>query len=57
MDNMMLSVVLPMVCPFPAAEKQALVEAPSLEERFKILQLILDMTGQMPDKGYPFGPL
>jgi uncharacterized protein len=41
---------LAMMCPFEPAEKQALLEAPSFEERVSTLMAILEMGGS------PFGP-
>jgi uncharacterized protein len=41
---------LAMMCPFEPAEKQALLEAPSFEERVLTLMAILEMAGS------PFGP-
>mgnify|MGYP003363247862 FL=1 len=45
MDDSMLLVTLPMICPFPPAEKQALLDAASLTERVRVLQTLLDMAG------------
>lgn len=38
-----LVTALSMICPFPIAEKQALLEANSLEERAKVLGALIDM--------------
>ena len=35
---------LAMICPFPPAEKQALLEAPSLLERAQLLTALIEMT-------------
>ena len=35
---------LAMICPFPSAEKQALLEAPSLAERAHLLTALIEMT-------------
>ncbi|QEO18522.1 LON peptidase substrate-binding domain-containing protein [Acetobacter vaccinii] len=45
MDDSMLLVTLPMICPFPPAEKQALLDAGSLTDRVRVLQTLLDLSG------------
>lgn len=40
-----LLVALPMICPFPSPEKQALLEADTLTERARVLQSLLDLSG------------
>ncbi len=40
-----LLVTLPMICPFPPAEKQALLDAGSLTDRVRVLQMLLDLSG------------
>ena len=49
MDDSMLLVTLPMICPFPPAEKQALLDATSLTDRVRVLQTLLDMAGPEPE--------
>ncbi|MFT8675307.1 MAG: LON peptidase substrate-binding domain-containing protein [Acetobacter sp.] len=49
MDDSMLLVTLPMICPFPPAEKQALLDAASLTDRVRVLQTLLDMAGPEPE--------
>ncbi|NHN85948.1 peptidase [Acetobacter musti] len=44
-----LLITLPMICPFPSAEKQALLEAGSLTDRARVLQSLLDLSGPFPD--------
>lgn len=46
-----LLVALPMICPFPSSEKQALLEADTLTERARVLQSLLDLAG--PDDDMP----
>lgn len=48
-----LLVTLPMICPFPSAEKQALLEAETLTERAQVLQSLLDLSGPYPGDGAP----
>ncbi|WP_173572102.1 LON peptidase substrate-binding domain-containing protein [Acetobacter oeni] len=48
-----LLVALPMICPFPSSEKQALLEAVSLTERARVLQSLLDLPGPFPDAAGP----
>jgi len=43
MDNTALMVTTAMVCPFDAREKQALIEAPTAQERADMLQALLEM--------------
>jgi Lon protease-like protein len=40
-----------MICPFPPAEKQALLDAGTLTERVRVLQMLLDLAG--PDDDGP----
>ena len=49
MTNSMLVSTLSMVCPFEPAEKQALLEAPTTEERSKALLALLRMGAHSPD--------
>lgn len=42
-DDAALVTWLSMVCPFPVAEKQALLEAPGLAERARVLTALIDM--------------
>lgn len=49
MDDDTLLTTLGMICPFPPAEKQALLEAPSLPERARTLQALLEMAGHGDD--------
>jgi uncharacterized protein len=51
MDDETLLITLPMICPFPAAEKQALLESDSLSDRARTLQTLLDLAGHEPDEG------
>lgn len=44
-----LLVTLPMICPFPSPEKQALLEAESLTDRAHVLQSLLDLSAPFPD--------
>ncbi|MCP1221906.1 LON peptidase substrate-binding domain-containing protein [Acetobacter orientalis] len=52
MDDDVLLVTLPMICPFPPAEKQALLDAATLTERVRVLQMLLDLAGPQ-DNGPP----
>ncbi|ANA12610.1 MULTISPECIES: LON peptidase substrate-binding domain-containing protein [Acetobacter] len=45
MDDDILLVTLPMICPFPPAEKQALLDAEDLTDRVRVLQTLLDLSG------------
>lgn len=45
MRDDVLLVTLPMICPFPPAEKQALLDAGSLTDRVRVLQMLLDLSG------------
>lgn len=49
-----LVVTLCMICPFPAPEKQALLEAPSGDERLAALIALLEMALAEPDDGARF---
>ncbi|RYY08456.1 MAG: peptidase S16, partial [Alphaproteobacteria bacterium] len=49
-DSMLVS-TLAMVCPFEAAEKQALLEAPNTQERSKALLALLRMGAHDSDTG------
>ncbi len=51
MDDETLLTTLSMICPFPPAEKQALLEAPTLAERARTLQALLEMAGHETDAG------
>ena len=51
MDDATLLVMLPMICPFATAEKQALLESVTLAERANTLRTLLDMAGHEPDEG------
>ena len=51
MDDDTLLTTLSMICPFPPAEKQALLEAPTLSERAGTLQALLEMAGHETDEG------
>lgn len=51
MGDDVLLVTLPMICPFPPAEKQALLDAGTLTERVRVLQMLLDLAG--PDDNGP----
>lgn len=48
MDDETLLITLPMICPFPAAEKQALLESASLNDRAQTLQTLLELAGHEP---------
>ncbi len=50
MDDDTLLTTLSMICPFPPAEKQALLEAPTLSERARTLQALLEMAGHETDE-------
>ena len=50
MDDETLLVTLGMICPFPPAEKQALLEAPTLAERAHTLRALLEMAGHEDDE-------
>jgi uncharacterized protein len=59
MDDDALVVTLCMVCPFEAAEKQALLEAPTMAERAQALLALLEIsahTGQAGDDETPGQP-
>lgn len=51
MDDETLLTTLSMICPFPPAEKQALLEAPDLATRAGTLQALLEMAGHESDDG------
>lgn len=51
MDDETLLTTLSMICPFPPAEKQALLEAPTLAERARTLQMLLEMAGHETEPG------
>lgn len=51
MGDDILLVTLPMICPFPPAEKQALLDAATLTERVRVLQMLLDLAG--PEENGP----
>ena len=51
MDDETLITTLSMICPFPAAEKQALLEAPTLPQRARTLLALLQMAGHETDDG------
>lgn len=53
MDDETLITTISMICPFPPAEKQALLEAPGLAERALTLQALLEMAGHETDGGGP----
>ncbi|GBQ80557.1 Lon-like ATP-dependent protease La [Gluconacetobacter johannae DSM 13595] len=57
MDDEALLVTLPMICPFVAAEKQALLESGTLADRARTLQTLLDLAGHEPDEGASRPPL
>ncbi|WP_182957624.1 LON peptidase substrate-binding domain-containing protein [Gluconacetobacter tumulisoli] len=57
MDDEALLVTLPMICPFLAAEKQALLESGTLADRARTLQTLLDLAGHEPDEGASRPPL
>ncbi|NHO32324.1 LON peptidase substrate-binding domain-containing protein [Acetobacter fallax] len=48
-----LLIALPMICPFPSSEKQALLEAASLTDRARVLQSLLDLSGPSPGEPRP----
>ncbi|OUI86586.1 LON peptidase substrate-binding domain-containing protein [Acetobacter tropicalis] len=52
MGDDVLLVTLPMICPFPPAEKQALLDAGTLTDRVRVLQMLLDLAGP-EDEGPP----
>ncbi|MGI4800015.1 MAG: LON peptidase substrate-binding domain-containing protein [Janthinobacterium lividum] len=51
MDDETLLTTLSMICPFPPAEKQALLEAPDLSARASTLQALLEMAGHENEEG------
>lgn len=51
MDDETLLTTLSMICPFPPAEKQALLEAPGLADRARTLQALLEMAGHETEGG------
>lgn len=51
MDDETLITTLSMICPFPPPEKQALLEALTLQERAETLQALLQMAGHETDRG------
>ena len=51
MDDETLLTTLGMICPFPPAEKQALLEAPTLADRARTLQTLLEMAGHETETG------
>ena len=51
MDDETLITTLSMICPFAAAEKQALLEAPTLAQRARTLLALLQMAGHETDDG------
>ena len=51
MDDETLIITLSMICPFAAAEKQALLEAPTLSLRAHTLLALLQMAGHETDGG------
>ncbi len=51
MDDETLITTLSMICPFAAAEKQALLEAPTLPQRARTLLALLQMAGHETDDG------
>ncbi len=51
MDDETLITTLSMICPFAAAEKQALLEAPTLPQRARTLLALLQMAGHEVDDG------
>jgi len=53
MDDEALITTISMVCPLPPAEKQALLEAPTLGERARILLALLEMAGHEDEDGGP----
>ncbi|MBV1836595.1 LON peptidase substrate-binding domain-containing protein [Acetobacter estunensis] len=48
-----LLIALPMICPFPSPEKQALLEADTLTDRARVLQSLLDLSDPTLDDGPP----
>ncbi|MCQ8277978.1 LON peptidase substrate-binding domain-containing protein [Acetobacteraceae bacterium KSS8] len=50
MDDETLLVTLSMICPFLPAEKQALLEAPTLPDRARALLALLEMAGHEDDE-------
>ena len=51
MDDETLIITLSMICPFPVAEKQALLEAPTLAQRARTLLALLHMAGHETEDG------
>ena len=51
MDDETLIITLSMICPFPVAEKQALLEAPTLSQRARVLLALLQMAGHETEDG------
>lgn len=51
MDDETLLTTLSMICPLPPAEKQALLEAPTLADRASTLQALLEMAGHESEDG------
>ena len=51
MDDETLLTTLGMICPFPPAEKQALLEARTLADRARTLQALLEMAEHEVDPG------
>ena len=51
MDDETLLTTLGMICPFPPAEKQALLEARTLTDRARTLQALLEMAGHEMEPG------
>lgn len=51
MDDETLIITLSMICPFAVAEKQALLEAPTLSQRARTLLALLQMAGHETDGG------
>ncbi len=51
MDDETLIITLSMICPFAVAEKQALLEAPTLAQRAQTLLALLQMAGHEMDGG------
>ena len=50
-DDARLVASLAMMCPFQASEKQALLEAPDLTERARVVMALLEMALVAPDDG------
>ncbi len=50
MDDETLLITLSMICPFPPAEKQALLEAPTLPDRARTLRALLEMAEHETDE-------